>query len=245
VLRAGCRFEVLSTAREFAGTAAGTAGVGVEFECVLPAAGGCDELDLLPADFVELDFVVLVLAVVERVLALVVAGCALEFPEGTAGFFTMTGAGFGETAGGASADVVKTISTGAVSATGVFAGTEAAEWAGTGAREEADVAIVLAGAALVETAGAEFVLVCTLLTATMLTGAGTGAADFATGAGATTLGTGAEARAGVAGLFTGINDAAAGRAAALAACARVAALAAGLLFSSSSGGKPGNVLSGT
>lgn len=240
MLRAGCRFVVLSVPLEFAGTAEGAAGAGAEFECVLPAAGGCAVLDLLPADFVELDFVVLVFAAVERELAFVATACAFEFPAGAADFFTGATAGFGEITGCTSSAVDRTMSTGAFASAGADADavtTGACACAGAAAGAGAGGAM----------AAAEGVLAGTVLTVIVFIGAGGGAdaADFAAGAGAATLTVGAATGAGFGGLLTGISDAVAGRAAALAACAKVAALAVGLLLSSSNGGKPGNVLSGT
>ncbi|MGH9714221.1 MAG: hypothetical protein ACRD5M_13065 [Candidatus Acidiferrales bacterium] len=219
VFRAGCKFVVLSLGFELLGAVAGAAGT--EFECVLPVAGGCDALDLLLADFVAFDFIVLVRAAAVRVLAFVATGSPPEFPARTADFFTGAIAGFDATGGGASAAVVNTISTGALS---IFVGMGA---------------LIRAG---VTAAGDAGTLAATGTLATMLAAVVAGAGA---GAGGTLLATVATAAGVFAGLLAGISETAAGRAAALAADAKLAALAAGLLLSSGSGGKLGNVLSGT
>lgn len=224
---------------------AGGAGAGVALGCVLPAAGGCDPLDLLPDDFVvlaafELEFTVCVFAAAECVVVIAATGCALEFPAVVATLFADDMAGLGEaagcaaavaaaafSAGGGSAEAVNTISTGAFASAGADLLATATGEGAAGATAGADAALLFAG----------FLLTETVLTAGALGGAG---------AGMTLAATGADAGPGFAAALTGTSDAgAAGCAAALAAAARLAALAAGLLLSSSSGGKPGNVLSGT
>jgi hypothetical protein len=88
---------VFSPAFELLGTVGGAAGASAEFECVLPAGGGCVALDLpLPdfdalvfaADVFEAEFTVLAVEFVECVVAVGLDGCALELLIVVAGFFT-------------------------------------------------------------------------------------------------------------------------------------------------------------
>jgi hypothetical protein len=245
--RDGWTLAVFSGALELLGIVDGVAGAG--FECVLPVAGGWAALDLLLLVFAaleteagafEAELTVLAVEEVECVLALVPAGCGLELLSAVAGFFIGEDAEFdGDTgcvlapgalatvadvadvelaAGRTSAAVDNTISTGSA--------------AGGGAAVR-DVDAVAAGACAGVTAAAGGA--ATLLATGAIVGAETD----------TTL-TGAELGATLAEAEAGAGAAAALRACALAAaCARLAAIAGVLLLSSSSGGKFGNVLSGT
>ena len=89
---------MFSGAFELLGTVDGAAGTGAEFECALPAGGGCAALDLalpdfdvlgLAADVFEAEFTVFAVELAECALALALTGCALEPLAVVAVFFTV------------------------------------------------------------------------------------------------------------------------------------------------------------
>jgi len=236
---------VFSGAFELLGTVGGAAGTGAEFECVLPAGGGCAALDLplpdfdaleLAAEVFDAEFTVLAVELTEFALAFAPAGCALEPLAAVAVFFTGKDAEFGGGAGCALAPA------------GLATAADAAEAAFAAGRTSAVVVNTISTGASADGGAA----------ADIAGGAGARASVTATAAGvATLLATGATAGTGLVMMLAGaeldatvtgagVATAAAERVCAFAAaCARVAALAGVLLLSSSSGGKPGNVLSGT
>src|SRR4029077_756615 len=234
------RLAVFSGAFELLGTVDGAAGNGAEFECVLPAGGGCAALDLplpdfdaleLAAEVFDAEFTVLAVELTEFALALAPASCALEPLAAVAVFFTGKDAEFD---GGAGCAFV---------ATGLATDADAAEAAFAAGRTSAVVVNTISTGASADGGGAADIA-----------GAGARASVTATAAGvATLLVTGATAGTGLVMMLAGAEldatvtgagvTAAAERVCAFAAaCARVAALAGVLLLSSSSGGKFGNVL---
>jgi len=246
--REGELLAVFSGAFELLGTVDGAAGTGAEFECALPAGGGCAALDLLLPDLdalglavgvFEAEFTVLAVELAECALALALApaGCALELLAVVAGFFAGGDAEFVADAGCAFAPPELALDA------------DVAEAAFAAGRTSAVVDNTIStGAPADGCAGAD------------IAGAGAGAraiVNAAAGGVATRLVAGATAGAGFDTTLAGavleatVTGAAAGAAlvdrewAFAAACAKLAAPAVVLALSSSSGGKFGKVLSGT
>lgn len=244
--REGGLLAVFSGAFELLGTVDGAAGTGAEFECALPAGGGCAALDLLLPDLdalglavgvFEAEFTVLAVELAECALALAPAGCALELLAVVAGFFAGGDAEFVADAGCAFAPPELALDA------------DVAEAAFAAGRTSAVVDNTIStGAPADGCAGAD------------IAGAGAGARAIvnpAAGGVATRLVAGATAGAGFDTTLAGavleatVTGAAAGAAlvdrewAFAAACAKLAAPAVVLALSSSSGGKFGKVLSGT
>lgn len=136
-MRDGWKFAVVSMGfKLLAGADGAGEGAGAGLECVLPAAGGCELLDLLLADFELLELALadfdarltgLVADVEECGPAFTEAGCTLGgladaalFAEAVPDF---AGAAAGPRVGGSVA-VVRTMSTGALAAAGGAAGAE-------------------------------------------------------------------------------------------------------------------------
>src|SRR4029077_10932244 len=238
------RLAVFSGAFELLGTVDGAAGTGAEFECVLPAGGGCAALDFplpdfdaleLAAEVFDAEFTVLAVELTEFALALAPASCALEPLAAVAVFFTGKDAEFD---GGAGCAFVATgLATDADAAEAAFAAGRTSAVAvntiSTGASADGGAAADIAGGA-----GARASVTATAAGVATLLVAGATA-----GTGLVMMLAGAELDATVTG--AGVTAAAERVCAFAAACARLAALAGVLLLSSSSGGKFGNVLSGT
>jgi hypothetical protein len=232
---------VFSGAFELLGTVDGAAGTGAEFECALVVAGGCAALDLPLPDFDELglaagvfeaEFTVFAVELAERALALVPAGCVLEPLAVVAVFFTGEDAEFDGDAGCAFAPARLAVDADVTEATFAAGRTSAVvdNTISTGATADGCAAAEVAGARAGVTAAAGGV-------ATRLVAGATAGAELGT------MLAGAKLEATLAG--AGIGAAVGREWAFAAACARLAALAGVLLLSSSSGGKFGNVLSGT
>jgi hypothetical protein len=234
---------VFSGALELLGTVDGAEGTGAEFEWVFPAGGGCAALDLLLLDFValvlaadvfEAEFTVLAVELAECALAFALDGCVLAplavvdvfFTAGVAEFDGDAGCAFAALELAADADVAgAALAAGRTSATVDNTISTGAPADGCAA---ADIAGAVARVSVTRATGG-----ATLLAAGATAGAELNSMPAGTGLEATLAG-------------AGVGSTAAGRACAFAAaCARFAALAGVLLLSSSSGGKFGNVLSGT
>src|SRR4029077_13908677 len=226
------RLAVFSGAFELLGTVDGAAGTGAEFECVLPAGGGCAALDFplpdfdaleLAAEVFDAEFTVLAVELTEFALALAPASCALEPLAAVAVFFTGKDAEFD---GGAGCAFVATgLATDADAAEAAFAAGRTSAVAvnkiSTGASADGGAAADIAGGAgaragVTATAAGVATLLVTGATA------GTELVMMLAGAELDATSTGA-----------GVTTAAAERVCAFAAaCARVAALAGVLLLSS-------------
>ena len=221
---------VFSGAFELLGTVDGAAGTGAELECVLAAGGGCAALDLPPPDFgalglvadvFEAEFTVFAVELAERALALAPAGCVLEPLAAAAVFFTGEDAEFDGDAGCAFAPA------------GLAVDADVAEATFAAGRTSAAVDNTISTGAAGDIAGAGG-----RAGVTAATGGATAGAELGT------MLAGVKLEATLTG--AGVGAAAVGREWAFAAaCARLAALVGVLLLSSSSGGKFGNVLSGT
>jgi len=233
---------VFSGAFELLGTVDGAAGTGAEFECVFPAGGGCAALDLpLPdfealgpaADVFEAEFTVLAVEPAECGLTLAPVGCVLEPLVVVADFFTGESAeidgdgGCALTAAGLAMATVVADAAFAAGRTSAVVDNTTSTGATTDGCAAADIAGVGGCDGVTRAAGGTSTLwAAAAITETVLD----------------TMFAGAELEATVAGAGAGAADRTCAFAA---ACARVAALAAVLLLSSSSGGKFGKVLSGT